>query len=282
MIKLLLELIDYISQGLHFVFDYAEFLSCLAVWTLVFVLLSKSIKKHAKSYYWFFGTIAFLSLFQSLNWIFHFTEYNLFTTPVLGKVLVSNIHLVEFGFPLLVIIMYVGALSPKQAWVKKLLSIRKEMSIISGFPVLLHSLVRITANFTDAIRFFSDKAAYMEKNEWAINETGLSITNSGYLLGIVMFVLFLILWITSFGSVHKKLGARKWKQIQKWSYLLYGLLFLHSILLHTGWLINPLRGGGNNEYIIKEVIAICSTILVFGSYLFLRIRKARKSRLSRQ
>jgi DMSO/TMAO reductase YedYZ heme-binding membrane subunit len=281
MIKLFVEGISYIVEGLRYVIDYAELLSSLVIWAVVFVLLSKSIKRHAKYYYWFFGIIASLSLLQAINWLFQITGYNLYQTPVLGKILVSNIHFVEFGFPLLVIIMYVGALNPKVPWVKKLLNIRKELSILSGFPVLTHSLIRITSNFTDALRFFSDKAAYMSQNKWAANETGLSITNAGYLLGIILFVLFLILWITSFDSVHKKLGGRKWKQIQKWAYLLYALLFIHSVLLHTGWIINPLGGMGSREYMMKEAIALSSTVVVFGSYLVLRLRKAQKDRMKK-
>lgn len=282
MIKLFLEGVNYLLEGFGYVIDYAEFLSSLLIFTLLCIFLSRSIKKQTKYYYWVFGTLAFLILLQFLNGLFHLVDYNLYKTPVLGKLMISNMHMSEFGFPLLVIIMYMGALNPKIPWVKKLMGIRKELSIISGFPIISHSLIRITYNFTDALKFFSDKEAYMSQNKWAVNELGLSLTNSGYLLGIVMFVLFMVLWITSFDGIHKKLGGRRWKKVQKWSYVLYALLFAHSMLLHTGWLINPLRGGANTEFVIKEVIAISSTLLVFGSYLILRVRKAQKDAMKRK
>jgi DMSO/TMAO reductase YedYZ heme-binding membrane subunit len=42
-------------------------------------------------------------------------------------------HMVYFGFPLLVIIMYTGALNNRRNYTKKLLSIRKELPIMAGF-----------------------------------------------------------------------------------------------------------------------------------------------------
>ncbi|HBG41123.1 MAG TPA: hypothetical protein DDW85_06880 [Porphyromonadaceae bacterium] len=269
-------MVRLLFEGIVYLLGQAEFISSFIILTFIVILLSKSIKRHARSYYWFFGIISFLILLQFLNGLFHISPVNLYRIPVLGKILASNIHMVGFGFPLLAIIMYVGALNPKRPWVKKILNIRKELSIISGFPILSHSLIRITYNFTDALKFFSDKDAYMAQNEWAKSEMGISFSNAGYLLGIVLFVLFMILWITSFDSIHQKLGKHKWKRIQRWSYLLYALLFVHSILLHIGWMMSRSMGEGGNEHIVQGVIAIASTVLVFGSYLILRIRKAQK------
>ncbi|HBK30084.1 MAG TPA: hypothetical protein DDZ96_04910 [Porphyromonadaceae bacterium] len=269
-------MVRLLFEGIVYLLGQAEFISSFIILTFIVILLSKSIKRHARSYYWFFGIISFLILLQFLNGLFHISPVNLYRIPVLGKILASNIHMVGFGFPLLAIIMYVGALNPKRPWVKKILNIRKELSIISGFPILSHSLIRITYNFTDALKFFSDKDAYMAQNEWAKSEMGISFSNAGYLLGIVLFVLFMILWITSFDSIHQKLGKHKWKRIQRWSYLLYALLFVHSILLHIGWMMSRSMGEDGNEHIVQGIIAIASTVLVFGSYLILRIRKAQK------
>ena len=269
-------MVRLLFEGIVYLLGQAEFISSFIILTFIVILLSKSIKRHARSYYWFFGIISFLILLQFLNGLFHISPVNLYRIPVLGKILASNIHMVGFGFPLLAIIMYVGALNPKRPWVKKILNIRKELSIISGFPILSHSLIRITYNFTDALKFFSDKDAYMAQNEWAKSEMGISFSNAGYLLGIVLFVLFMILWITSFDSIHQKLGKHKWKRIQRWSYLLYALLFVHSILLHIGWMMSRSMGEDGYEHIVQGIIAIASTVLVFGSYLILRIRKAQK------
>jgi DMSO/TMAO reductase YedYZ heme-binding membrane subunit len=109
------------------------------------------------------------------------------------------------------------------------------------------------------------------------------MSNAAYLLGILMVVLFLVLWITSFDSIHKRLGARKWKKIQNGSYVLYAMLFLHSILIHTGWMLS--MGGGRargKDVILSSVIGITSTCLVFGSYLILRLRKRKTDALRKK
>lgn len=43
--------------------------------------------------------------------------------------------------------------------------------------------------------------------------------------------------------------------------------------INLGWLIN--RGFDDNIYFIKELIGMSSTILIFLSYLILRLRKAK-------
>lgn len=256
---------------LTFLMDYAPLLTSLVIFTVLFLLLSKSIKKHASIYYIIFGIPFVLSVIQFIFVITEITSFKFFSIPVLGDIMRANSHMAGFGFPLLIIIMYVGALNPKNPNVRKLLNIRKELSIISGFPVLAHSLVRVTYTFPKALQYFTNNADYMAKNDWIRSPLGVGLSNFGYVLGIVMVVVFIVLWITSFDSIHKKMGGKKWKKVQKWSYVLYAMLFIHSMTLHLGWLIN--NGFDDSIYLTKEVIGITSTVLIFLSYLILRLRK---------
>ncbi|MDR1631482.1 MAG: ferric reductase-like transmembrane domain-containing protein, partial [Dysgonamonadaceae bacterium] len=157
----------------------------------------------------------------------------------LGSITRDYIHAGTLGFPLLVIIMYMGALSPKNPYVKKLLSIRKELSILSGFPILTHSLIRVTNNFPRALHFFFDS----EAQAGATNALGAGISNFSFVLGVVMLALFIPLWVTSFDSVHRRMGNVRWKKLQRWSYALYAMLFIHAMGIQVGGMLNP-RGGG--------------------------------------
>jgi hypothetical protein len=229
--------------------------------------------------------------------------------------------------------MYMGALSPKNPHVKKLLGIRKELSILSGFPILTHSLIRVTNNFPNALKFFTDNEGYMA-NARVTNALGAGITSFSFVLGVLMLALFIPLWITSFDSVHKRLGNVRWKKLQRWSYVLYAMLFIHAIGIQAGFMLNPRerdlprpavevtatttetvqsidrRGvridsvnrvnsgnsgnrtetarpasGGRQQSIsladvkvsaqTKRYIHIASLFLIFGSYLYLRLRKER-------
>ena len=303
MVKLFVELLELLRLC-------APLLFSLGVLTLFFVLLSKSIKKRAAIYYIAFSLPFLLYLITFSGGLMGFTMINLVTVPVLGEILRDYIHVGALGHPLLVIIMYIGALDPKIPSVKKLLSIRKEISIISGFPILMHSLVRVMNNLPNSLKFFTNKVEYLE-NTPVVSELGAGISSFSFVLGVVLLVLFIPLWVTSFDLVRKRMGGVKWKKLQRWSYVLYALLFVHSIGIQVGGILNPrgtpppkpnievtalaVQGQGrppaaggrapskgisdiNVSQQTRQYIHMISLFLVYGSYLFLRLRKAKKVR----
>jgi DMSO/TMAO reductase YedYZ heme-binding membrane subunit len=323
----------------------------LSVLTMLSVLLSKSIKRHTTVYYTVFAIPFILVTVPFAGRLFGLEIFNFNRIPFLGGIMRDYIHMGTLGFPLLIIIMYMGALNPKNSTVKKLLGIRKELSILSGFPILTHSLIRVTNNFPSALKFFTDNGEYMA-NAKVTNALGAGITNFSFVLGILMLALFIPLWVTSFNSVHKRMGNIKWKKLQRWSYVLYAMLFIHAMGIQAGFMLNPReretpkpavevsattsethnrsnrenselqqradrdkrndkntvqtvadsvkqRGNGDNRTEVarpaenrrrqqnqgfadikvdaptKRYIHIASLLLIFGSYLYLRLRKAR-------
>jgi hypothetical protein len=74
------------------------------------------------------------------------------------------------------------------------------------------------------------------------NALGAGISNFSFVLGVVMLALFIPLWITSFNSVHKRMGSVRWKKLQKWSYVLYATLFIHAVGIQAGSMLNPREG----------------------------------------
>jgi hypothetical protein len=72
-----------------------------------------------------------------------------------------------------------------------------------------------------------------------------------------MAILFVILWATSFDVVHKWLGNVRWKKIQRWSYVLYAMLFLHAMGIQVNSALNP-RGGRGAANPAVEVTAIAA------------------------
>lgn len=345
MVKLLIEFVQYLNAASPL------FLS-LAIFTLLAILLAKSIKKRAIVYY---IVMAIPMGLVCIPFIFHqfgIETFSINKVPFLGGIIIRDyIHMGTLGFSLLIIIMYIGALNPKNTYVKRLLGIRKELSIISGFPILTHSLIRVFNTFPNALKFFTDHEGYLETTK-VTNELGAGITNFSFVLGILMVTLFIPLWVTSFDAVRKRMGAVKWKKLQRWSYALYAMLFIHAMCLQVGYMLNPRqrdtlrpaiettvgdannRGGNNNaEFQIqqrpgrpessersemqtterqntssetarpagktgrvqskgfsdmevsaktKRYIHIASLLLIFGSYLYLRLRKARKDAAKRK
>ncbi|MDH6341520.1 DMSO/TMAO reductase YedYZ heme-binding membrane subunit [Parabacteroides sp. PFB2-12] len=264
MIKILIDLLSFLRTTVPLLF-------CVAVFALLFVWLAKSIKRYYYIYYTLFAIPFLMVVVPSLlRMIGVETSFNFTRIPVLGELLRDYIHMASLGHPLLIIIMYMGALDVKNPYVKRLMSIRKEISILSGFPILTHSWIRVLNNFPKALKYFTDHSAFME-NPRVTSELGAGITNTVLVLGIVMLVLFLILWISSFDVVHKRLGGIRWKKIQRWSYVLYALLFIHAMGLQVGRMVSS-----TTDITVKQWISVSSLLLIYGSYLILRVRKARK------
>ena len=103
----------------------------------------------------------------------------------------------------------------------------KELSILVGFPFFAHIAKRLFHTFPESWGFFAN---YEESiaDPRVVSVAGETIQHSVFILGVVMTILFLVLWVTSFDSVHRKLGAKRWKSVQRWSYARYAMLLLHS------------------------------------------------------
>lgn len=231
MISTSLEILNFLQHNFSFLFS-------LITITILTIILRKSIKKHAKIYYWVCGIIsllAFIPVIGSWTGLFNFRFYNI---PIIGNIIREFNSMAYMGHPLLVIIMYIGALSTKNKKVAGLMSIRKELSIIVGFPVIAHALKRIMTGVW-ALGYFFNHDEFME-NRYTNNEVAEAIFTSVLVLGFLMFALFLILWITSFSRIRKRMTFKKWKSIQRWSYALYAMIFLQALGLKLGPYINEI------------------------------------------
>lgn len=231
MINAALDLIEFLKSNFAFAF-------ALAVYTVLAIALAKSIKKNEKVYYWIFGVISFCFIIPSVCRLVGVTlPFSLGNIPIVGLSASELSSAANFIHPVLVIIMYMGALSPKIPAVGRLMSIRKELSIIVGFPVLAHAVKRVFGSFPSGWNFFFNNEEYMASPRVS-SALGSGITSFAFMLGLLMTILFLVLWITSFDSVRRKMGGKTWKSVQRWSYGLYAMLFLHSLCLSLGGLVS--------------------------------------------
>ncbi|MFI3291895.1 MAG: hypothetical protein SNG27_00245 [Rikenellaceae bacterium] len=231
MLTALFDLLDFLRSNFSMLF-------ALAFYTILAVALAKSIKKHYKVYYWLFGLLSagfvIPTVFRLCGSSFPF---DLGKIPFFGPCFSELSSAANFVHPVLIIIMYMGAFSPKNQYIGRLMSIRKELSIIVGFPVIAHAMKRLFGTFVGGWNFFFDHETAIQSPR-VTSVIGSGISSFVYVLGLVMFVLFLVLWITSFDSVHRKLGTQKWKAVQKWSYGLYAMLFIHAMGLNLGGYIS--------------------------------------------
>ncbi len=231
MINAALDLIEFLKSNFSMLF-------ALALYTVLAIALAKSIKKHYKVYYWLFGLMSAGFVIPTVVRLCGGTmPVDLGKIPFFGMCFSELSSAANFVHPVLIIIMYMGAFSPKNQYIGRLMSIRKELSIIVGFPVIAHAMKRLFGTFVQGWNYFADHETFMASPR-VTSALGSGISSFVYVLGLVMFVLFLVLWITSFDSVHRKLGTQKWKAVQKWSYGLYAMLFIHAMGLNLGGYIS--------------------------------------------
>lgn len=247
MIKFLLDVLQLINNVIPLFFSIAVFV------TLV-IVFAKSIRKHATVYYWILSIPFILTLVPFFLSMAGMDVPPLNHIPVLNYFMGDYAHMATLGFPLLIIIMYMGALDTRNRYVARLMSIRKELSIIVGFPVLTHATLRVFNTFPTGWKFFFAHDEYMAE-EHVDSILGAGISSFVFVLGIVMLTLFIVLWVTSFTAVRRRLGQARWKLIQKWAYVLYALLFIHSMGLQIGGLLNAKpQEGSKTELLVKAAV----------------------------
>ncbi len=239
MVKFILDLLTLANNLVPLFFS-------LAVLTALCLLLSRSIKRHAGLYYLIMAIPFVLTALPFILGKLGIDAPKLNGVPVLSYFVRDYIHMGTLGFPLLVIIMYMGALDTRHKWVGRLMSIRSELSIIVGFPVLTHTLIRCFASLPGGWRFFFDQDAYLAERP-VRSMLGAGLSSFAFVLGVVMAVLFLVLWVTSFPAVRRRMGQVRWKGVQRWAYVLYAMLFVHAVCIQTGGLLNPRGSKGGDK-----------------------------------
>lgn len=151
------------------------------------------------------------------------------------------------------LVMYLGVLNPKNPYVRKLKSIRGEMSIIGCILALGH-------NVYYGIYYF----VHLFTNSGELELPYIIATCTTLILILIM----LPLMITSFRSVRKRMPSANWIKLQRLSYVFYVLLYVHVMLV----LAANIRG-------FSTVLSIITYSVVFLPYYVLRLHKFNKDRI---
>ena len=212
----------------------------LIIVSLFIYFLKDSLKKHAGIYYIGAAVISiavFLIGFLSMPL---FVKNNILGIFAKGSL----------GTAMFVAVMYAGALPKGSKLIAPLMKIRGELSITAAILVLCH-------NFTYGMTYF--KMLFIKPA--ALSATQLTAA----IISLVLIIIMLVLTVTSFQAVRKKMQAKKWKQLQRTAYVFYGLMYVHIMLINI-----PYARLGLGMYIANVVIYS----IVFLGYAAMRIAKA--------
>lgn len=130
----------------------------------------------------------------------------------------------ELALALFVVVMFIGCLSHESRAYKWLKPVRSELSIVAWFLALGHMAVYLESYLP---RIFGDGAI-------STNVMG------SFVLAVALLVLLMVLGVTSFAFVKKRMHTETWKKVQKLAYPFFGLVYLHLLLM---LLPSALHGG---------------------------------------
>ena len=150
----------------------------------------------------------------------------------------------SFATALFVIVMYTGAFKNGGKLIKYLMPIRAELSIIASILTLAHNITFGRYHFV---------MLFTSPENMSLNMRFAAI------ISIIMILIMLPLFVTSFSKVRKSMNPRKWRKLQKLAYLFYGLTYLHVMLI-----MMPVAKSGNTTYIIN-VLVYSIVYLTYGA-----------------
>ena len=185
------------------------------------------------------------------------------------------------GVAIYLVVMFIGALRPRP-WVRRLKSIRSELSMIGGIIIFAHTL-RV---FPLAIMFGTPVAATV----WGA-EAYLPMLIASAIIGPLLTLCFLPLWITTFKGVLRRMEPKAWKKLQKLAYPFMGLmvgqgffLALGHGLYYLGSLSSAVTGGTQSAWVAAfagQVATAWLYLFIGVAYVVLRVLKYRDDRARR-
>ena len=218
-------------------------IACLITVLVFFYLLEKPIKKHATLFYIATIIISVLSVLAPKKGL-----------PFVIDYLVKNILARGTLAGALFILVMVASVCPAAKLRGLLLRTRGEMAIIAALLTLIHNISYGKNYFVALFTKISDLDA---PRIFAA------------VLSLVMIVLLIPLTVTSFMFIRKKMNPKKWKSLQRLSYLFYGLLFIHISMIFS---ISIAKGH------LSTLFDLTVYAIIYIAYLICRAKKYEKQR----
>ena len=219
-------------------------IACLITVLVFFYLLEKPIKKHATLFYIATIIISVLSVLAPKKGL-----------PFVIDYLVKNILARGTLAGALFILVMVASVCPAAKLRGLLLRTRGEMAIIAALLTLIHNISYGKNYFVALFTKISDLDA---PRIFAA------------VLSLIMIVLLIPLTVTSFMVIRKKMNPKKWKSLQRLSYLFYGLLFIHISMIFS---ISIAKGH------LSTLFDLTVYAIIYIAYLICRAKKYEKQRV---
>lgn len=209
----------------------------------VVLFLGKPLKKHSTIFYCVSLLLAVAGYFVQTRMI----------SGLLQKLIADYSTSGILSTSLFVLVMYASVFPSENRSSRCFLSLRGELSIAASILSLSH------------IAYGGHQMGKMVGNQRGFFLGG----HMAKLAAAFLLLLLIPLFVTSFKGIRKKMSVKLWKKIQRWSYLFYGLLYLHIAAMLC---IKAPSGNWNH------IADLCCYTAVFGTYTVLRLKKYLKKK----
>lgn len=203
------------------------------------MLLEKPLKKYSTVFY----------ILSVLTAVAGYLAQTRMQPGVLRTLLADDLTSGTLPAALFAIVMYAAVLPRKSRIFRCVMSSRGEIAILASLLGLTHMVYYG--------HLLGQKAG---KTSGGMSGRDLAIKVTALLL----LLLLVPLTVTSLKKIRRKMNGKRWKKLQRWSYLFYGLLYLHVAAS-----VYPKAVSGNTESLAD---LSCYTA-VFGIYAVLRVEK---------
>lgn len=192
------------------------------------------------------ASVAFYVLAVAVSVLFIAAEF--FPMPrAVWSALFLLVQKCMLALALFAVVMLIGVFSRDSRVGRWLRPIRAELSIIAWILSLGHMAVYL--------------ASYLPRLG-GVNKGAVMIS---FVVALVLFALLLVLGVTSFNVVKKRMKKDTWKRAQMLAYPFFGLVYLHLMLM----LLPPALHGGAAAQVSVAVYSV-----LFAAYALLRVRRA--------
>lgn len=207
--------------------------------TLFYIVTANAIKKVPVAFYvgvylWQAVVIAYYGLEINKQFPDWFTTYFM---DIFQRGMFSTITFI--------VVMFLGTVTTHNTITRKLMSIRGELSIIGCLSVICHNIIFGVVYFPALVQH---------------PELMTTRNIAASIVTIILLVIMLPLFITSFKCVRKKMNAKSWKNLQRLAYPFFILIYVHVMILFTADVEGNMTG-------------IILYTLIFALYIVLRLRK---------
>ncbi len=180
--------------------------------------------------------------------VIYFAGVNDLLSGTWWKPMIALVQRCMVALALFTVVMFIGALpkgSKLDMWLRP---VRAEISIVACILCLGHMCA-----------YLSPYAAR------AIAGSLAGATLASFIVALVLFVLLIILGVTSFNFVKHRMSGCVWKNVQRLAYPFFGLAWVHLMFM-----LAPAAAKGGEQ----AVFSVALYSVVFGLYLALRLFRA--------